>query len=494
MGRTSFSAVIILTMGLGLCGAWAAIRNIPGSCDPQPSGFCNPGGKGDEFAHCVTLSIAQAFRETSLSQRVSDEPIRGYLKTLSGRVGYKGESGDLEDLQHFSTVLKTDPNGNRKAIAALDDAIASYAGELRTAMSVSQLAASQNPGTDIYPLFVPQKLHFLDSDRAKFYDKGPYEIIVRSLLAGALEADFFLNRQSAVTDPMKLQREITVLDEVLERRSNVGDQYLSNEQNKSGKNSDSFWRASLLFALGRKDELRIALHDLVSKNSDFSLDPLDVGYIYVNKVFNFPYKILVRAEHDGNGSPLVSTTDPALLQRFYNPAQLALFTCALIDDAGLDGIDKLADTISSMPYNDYFVVAGSGSDHETVEKLKQLIAQTIDHTLAGETINYLDQIKTEESVDMSKRKERGEKLCGIDEITGAKILSPFKFDPRILDLSSSAGNNYIITFGGNLNLKQAKSIADFLNKDVFSTPDLTAVHNTLGIDRGAYIARMRIED
>jgi len=35
-----------------------------------------------------------------------DEPIRGYLRTLAGSLGYKGASGDLEDFKHFSAALK----------------------------------------------------------------------------------------------------------------------------------------------------------------------------------------------------------------------------------------------------------------------------------------------------------------------------------------------------------------------------------------------------
>ncbi len=154
------------------------------------------------FPHCVTLLVAEAMQGTSPRDSVLGEPLTGYLHTLAERQGYQGENGDLDRLKGYSTALKTDPNGNMAAIAALDDAIASYAGELRIAVSVTRLAASEKPGTDIYPQLIKQELDFFRSDRAKFYDKGPFELTIRGLYAAALEGDFFLRK---ATDMQQLQ-------------------------------------------------------------------------------------------------------------------------------------------------------------------------------------------------------------------------------------------------------------------------------------------------
>ena len=488
--RVRFPTTVALAMALGVCVGWA----IPAFCDPQPVGFCDPNAKGGDFAHCVTRSIAQAPRGKSLSEILSDEPIRGYLQTLANKSGYHGEGGDLDVLKHFSADLKTDPNGNREVIAALDDAIASYAGEIRTEVSLTQLAATEEPGTDIYPLFIRQRLHFLGSEGVKFYDKGPFEIIVRNLLASTLESQFFLDRENGILDVAKLEREVAVLSEILERRDRPELQYLASEQSKSAKNSDNFWRAGLLFVLDRKQDLQDVLRDLVNANSDFAIEPWNAGQIYIYRVFNFPFKIVLQGGHDENGSPRISTTDPALLQRFYNAAQLALFTCSLLDNSGLGGISKFVNTISDMPLNDYFVVAATGGDYRTLETLSQTMEHAIDHDLHDKKLNYLGKIKYEENIETVEAMKRGERACGIDQGIGKKVYSGFEFKSKIIKLKTRPDKNYQLIFGGNVNVVQAREISNFLNQEVFVMPDMTAMRSSLGIAEGAYVARTRIEE
>jgi hypothetical protein len=161
-----------------------------------------------------------------VDQVVRSEPVYGLLEKLAETLGYRGGEDDLKDLKQRSLQLKQEPAQHSAAIAALDNAIASNDAEIRSAISTQRLALAASPDTNIYSDFVQQKLVFLSSTGATFYDRGPFEIPRRLLLANALESSYFLQRASGNEDKSLLYKEIMLLDEVLERIENDDFRYL----------------------------------------------------------------------------------------------------------------------------------------------------------------------------------------------------------------------------------------------------------------------------
>jgi hypothetical protein len=168
------------------------------------------------FLHCTIEAMAAMDGTTPKEQVPLTDPIRGYLQTLAAEVGFNAADSDMAALKQRSTDLKAEPRANHAAIAILDSAVASQADELRAAVSIKVAAATAPPGTDIYPKFVQRKLAFLQSDKARFYFGGPFEVPVLGLWATSLEATYFLNQHSATADQL-LRDEIKVVDEIFKR-------------------------------------------------------------------------------------------------------------------------------------------------------------------------------------------------------------------------------------------------------------------------------------
>ena len=121
---------------------------------------------------------------------------KAILRKLAQTNGYNGSSSDLAVLKQQSAELKRDPNTNREMISLLDSAIASHVDEIGPAVSTHRLAKVSDLGTDIYPKFIRQKLEFLGSEKARFYDGGPFEIAWRSLFVSSLESEYFLKEKA----------------------------------------------------------------------------------------------------------------------------------------------------------------------------------------------------------------------------------------------------------------------------------------------------------
>ena len=163
--------------------------------------FCRPAWAGDTVGHCDDNDellkcaigiITQLERNLSTDAAVHDERVGRYLAMLADKVGYSASPEDILELKRRSLDLKRLPQENATAIAALDNAIASAAGEIRESMSIEKLASRSEVGSNIYPEFLRQKLEFLDSDKGRFYYKGVFELEVLELLANSLEGEYFL--------------------------------------------------------------------------------------------------------------------------------------------------------------------------------------------------------------------------------------------------------------------------------------------------------------
>jgi hypothetical protein len=443
--------VILLVCSSRITAPTAQETTTPNSCgklDPMIGGFLQ----------CVTKLMES--RPDNFS-----EPVHGYLVKLAESVGYEGLKSDLEKLKDRSTILKHEPVKNRDTIALLDDAIASHSGELRSAVSYRALATQVSPGTDVFPRFVNQKLGFLNSDRAKFYDSGPFEMARRSLLAGALENEYFLDATRGLRKPETLYQELAIIEEVLERLNSPQYAYLPIRQgNKSQINSHKFWTASLRFVLGESPKVRDILHELAISSRPFGLQTKNAGHIYIYNVFNVPYKIIVGANDE------VNLKDFSSLNRFYNPAQLALVACAQLQNAGETNIDSFVAAVSGLIFNDYYVVIGTADDRAELEPLRDTIKSSVASN--GGSDRLRDLVADQETKGLANTMKRGAQECGIDDSIRDEIYSRFQFVPGI-EPSDEGARQFQLVLGGRLNKRQAVTIAEFLKQMIDQVPALS---------------------
>jgi hypothetical protein len=447
----------------------------------------------ESYLSCVIAQIDAAERMKSIAPALLEEPLRSYLKVLSQSLGYQGAPNDLERLKSISTELKRDPRPNRDAIANLDAAIAANHDELGPSVSTRALATSAKAGTNIYRPFIQQKLAFLDSPKATFYDRGPYEITRRSLLANSIESEFFLEKQAGNLDKSKLRKEISILDEIVARLTEPQFDYLIIPQRTSRINSNKFWRASLLYALGDRSELREMLHNFSLANRHFELESNNnPGQVYIYRVFDLPIEMIVQPGSDGGGGPDVETRATDIVQRYFNAAQLALVACAHLEEAGSDeGIMSLIKTVDDLVPSDYYVIAASADDRETLKQFDAVLHDVIfSDKLKSERERLLQIIHGQESHGFYDQIKKGAELCGIDDAGLGEIFSPFQITWELRHIEGLGKHNEILTFGGRLNGNQARTLANFLTEFVMVLPEIHAIRN---IDTSAYVARMRID-
>jgi hypothetical protein len=433
--------------------------------------------------------------EAKMSRRVSDTLAQA-LESLAAADSYDGASSDLARLKEWSRELKDrDPLSNRDIIAQLDSAIASYKDEIRSAVSI-QAAANEAiekdklvPGTNIQSIFVRRKLAFLDSDRAEFYKGGPFDAVRQDLLASALEESFFLDGKNADKD--KLRREVKIIDSLL-ALYDAPPGYLYFKQLNLEKNSHLFWRASLLFVLGSRSDATEALRKIVKSNSNFDIESKDAGDVYIYRVFNLPYEIRLLSAKDGRQANF-EINDPSLVERYFNPGQIALAACVQLDRAGsLEGIYKFRDAISSQYFHDYYVVAGSASDEKKLQRFESALQEAVGREELRSQLQSLTQSVLDRESSFANTMETGAKACDIDDATRLKIYSPFQFSSLIKAHTEANGQHRArLLIGGRLAADQAQAVADFLKK-ILDTPALRSLGEQLGINTGVYFARATV--
>lgn len=474
-----------LTLGLlVVLAGWAAAPPISAAQEIS-IGCTEHAPVSESFIRCVRAIMEHLEKDIPIDQAVLAQPLRGLLEQVAKAQPYRGAAADLDEFKRRSLELKRDPVSNRDAITVLDNAIASHADEIRAAISTQAIAAQASPGTNIHPDFVKQKLAFLASDRARFYDRGPFEMVRRSLLATALEEDYFLERVSKGTDNGRLRSAILVLDELMDRYTRPqAYPHLSIRQRNSQINTHLFWRASLLFALGEKSDMVSNLRDLVLNNRQFGLETREPGHVYIYRVFSLPYEMRVQPDLGADGGRKIEINDPGLLKRYYNPAQLALAACAHIDIAGLQGIQKFIRAVSDLRFNDYYVVVGTADDPTKLQQLEAMVHRTFD----DKTRRKLSAIVTTQAGEFPTMIRHGAKSCGIDDTVLNDIYSSFEFRSEIKRIERPENKpakkqDYYLLLAGRLNETQARTISEFLNTTLLSPLKL----------ENAYIARMRID-
>lgn len=466
------AVAIYIAATLSISGAAA------GSLNPCPE---NP--KSSEFVHC-TRTILETLNAMSVVGAVVSDPLRGLLQAMANSSGYKGNKDDVDLFKRTSMALKGDPIRNGPAIAILDNAIASDITEIRPALSISRLVAEATPGTDIYQLFLQQKLTYLSSDEARFYDKGPFDLVRRTVLAGALEGAFFEKKKDGVSAPELLRKELVVLDEIEDRLTTDRYGYLpaaSVQPRNMQINSTRFWKASVAFALGDKDKVRTILRDLINSNAKIPFNRQNPGQIYIFKVFDEPFKIVVTPSLEDNGNRKVNVVDPLILRRYYNPAQLATIACAQLGKAGSgEGINALAKSIIDLTPHDYYVVVASADDAGKLEKLGTAIEGVLE---AKEVAPYLEQVNSEDE-EFARGIRRGARECNINDGVADHVYSPFSFEHEISREEDT--KKAFLVYGGALDEAQARRVADLLNRII---KDLNAPWP----EPRAYVTRMRID-
>jgi hypothetical protein len=466
----------------------------PASSLTQPIAPCSAG----ESQPAELLSCVRSYFEQSEAPKETVFPdwVKSNLQKLAHANGYLGSANDLNVLKQRSIELKRDPYTNLEAISILDSAIAAYVDEIGPAVSTQRLAKIRDIGTDVYPEFIKQKLEFLGSERPKFYDGGPFEIVWRSLLATTLESSYFLKQKAGEDDKELLRREIRVLDEILNRRrSETEYKYLPNRKGPL-LNGDRFWRASVLFALGEKKDAQSELRSLISDNERFGLevprpDAENSRHIYLYKVFYFPHPILVQDDPRKFGDHKTEAKDADIVDRYYNAAQLALVACAYIDQAGsTEGINALVAEIRNLELSDYYVIAGSADNPAKIKELASTLNEKLGSTaMSGKRDELLRQFAVE-AQGFSRTIDRGAAKCGIKDDTRDRIYSKFDFQPFTAHIEGMGNVSEYLLFGGRLNADQANVLAGFLNRTVLQQAE---TGDPGGKDKGrAFVARMRI--
>lgn len=419
----------------------------------------------DVLLHCVR-GLIDAFRREGSSPSTLSPRLRQGLELLVNKEGYSGSDSDLEELKRLSRELKTaNKIGNYDSISILDNAISSHAGEIRPALSWRAIAAKAPPGTNIQSAFVQQKLDFLTSPKVAFYDNGPFELVWRSLLAGAWEDRFFLRRSSGKDDRASLLSELSVIDDLIRRLQGPEYDYLLHAQHKERDgeiNNQIFWKATVLFLLGNKPEMRGALKELALRNREFGPQVRDASrQVYSYRVFNEPFQILVGSLGEDN-VPRVTIKDDNLVKRFFNASQLALLVCGSIDDVGTTDaeIEAFKKAVANFDFYDYSVVLKAGQDPDRVKRLEEAMARAL-----GQGKLALEQraaLIAGESKPLWSAMQAGAQRCSVSDDDRDRIYSAFSFKSQVKQIDST----WYLLFGGWLSASQATEIARFLNESV----------------------------
>jgi len=450
-----------------------------------------------DFLSCTAQVLAGTSDAPPASPGGLNHLLQSYLSVLAASVGYPGRSEDLDILKRRSTDLKRrDAHANRDAIAALDSAISSHIYELRSVMSPAivgdQISPTTRP-TNIFPDFVQRKIAYLDSENRKFYEKGPFEIISRVDLANALQELYFISKVAGNDDLSKMKRAEELISGTIPLVTSSGPDYLSTRDIATWINDLRFRNSVLLFYLGNREKLRAISATLAIDNANFSLGARNIPHIYIYKVFETPYVLSVLAGSDKDGHSNLKTDDPAIIKRFYNPAQLGLFMCSRADTAGPSSFEQLTKDIGDLVLSDYYVVAASTNDKHVLEDFRGQITTTIGSSaVASQRDGVLQRLADLEVSGFSSSMRRGARLCGLQDNVRDKIYTAFTFAPTVQEIDGFGRYRFHLLFGGRLNANQARVVSDFLNRVIF--PSMKQKREMYHLENSAYIARMRINE
>ncbi len=265
--------------------------------------------------------------------------------------------------------------------------------------------------------------------------------------------------------------------------------YIQLQQIEARKNSNRFWKATTAFLKGDVVEFRNILSKMAEDNQDFDLNTFNRGHIYVHKVFEYPYEIVVGEAKPHDTEPNIEISNPStLIQRFYNPAQLALSACSLAGKIGPEFSDSFVDVVKKTYPNDYYVVVSESTNKYALEKLESAVFNSIQDN-REEAEAYGNRINENAIPGFARMMTDGASECNIPEPAFRKIYRPFSFDPQIL----SSETRSQLVFGGRLNSKQASTLAQFLKNVIADAPEIRQAQKKLALAFKVYVARMQLD-
>jgi hypothetical protein len=178
------------------------------------------------------------------------------------------------------------------------------------------------------------------------------------------------------------------------------------------------------------------------------------------------------------------------VNRLYNTAQLALFSCAFIGSA----ISQFEMAIRNFEQNDYYVVITSNSEGAALGKTADTLRDTVEND------QRLRERKTQITMDINQNSKplldlmiSGGKSCDVSDADRASIYAPFEFSFQQIHSVPAIANSSVLSLGGHLNSSQATTVADFLNNEVMANPQLKGVLGTVLPGQSAFISRTPLE-
>ena len=482
---------IAQALGVSLCLLTTISVTLAASKLAGPCGEIDV--RTDKFLQCVVREIEAVERRAGQHPAIT-EPIKSYLVELSKALGYPGARSDLDKLKRISIELKRNLTSNSAAIAILDSAISAHVSEFRSILSARTLPVDVPAGENVFSVYLNRKLDYFLSSAPQFYDNGPYDILVRAQASNTFEEAYFLGRSEKRADDKNLILAQRYSREAIAHLSSPTHAFLPARQRTTLINDSAFYYAILLFALGDKPPLVTTLRDIVLRNQRFDLGTANIDHIYLHKVYGFPYQVTLLPGVDKDGLRNIEINDPALLRRMFNPAQLALFACSMVDDAGPGGIDRFKEAIGELTLSDYYVVVASANERAPLEELSKQIMNLLDS-------NRLQKSKQEltgtlgrlETKGFSAAISSGAKSCNIQDLVRNSVFAPFEFKSQIQEIQDFGRFQFHLLFGGRLNFVQARALSEFVNSSLLETMELQPLRKERGLTNKAYVARMRVD-
>src|SRR5262249_2382068 len=156
--------------------------------------------------------------------------------------------------------------------------------------------------------------------------------------------------------------------------------------------------------------------------------------------------------------------------------------CAHIEDPGPNRIRSLAAAVEDLVVSDYYVVAASTANPADLDQLDAVIRSALDTDSVREAkAKVLKIVAGEEVVGFSEAIARGAKECGIDDVLRDQIFSLFRFESQKVHLDRGSKLTEYLLFGGRLNARQARIVADFLNESVLTKASIGPSQDKLGL-------------
>jgi hypothetical protein len=425
------------------------------------------------FFKCVALSADAGMKDVQDRRNVA----LGFLNFLGTRPDWNAaEPEPKEKLIAGGRELKAAETPDADLIRALDAALF---------QSANDISAALRPITEDYAAFVAKKRQTLEqaviSGR---YGNGPYEIYVDELLALALEESYFqsVSKTGATGDEELLVRAAESYSRALARLDNPGI-FETERQRKFSRNDILFRRALYFILLGRIDEARSDLQQIIKSGRTWEQETL-MDHVFVEKFFRLPVRIeLVRRE---SGGVELVIKDENLIKRFFNPAQIALYLCGRLpaeatEPLSYQDIDR---HLRDFTNHDYRVYLASSKDIARLKAIQSDLQNRLNALNEDETANIYAALDSNEPAKFETVFIDGKENCfspNEDAPPDREVFQTLELTVRgTWQDGEREGKTYGVYVGGYLSYPQAVRLSELLVKH-------------LGLKQKPFAARPKIE-